>query len=61
MGLISSVVAYKVGKRRGERRASKRNTGASDGSYDPRCDNYHYCKARGVCDNNCTYEDLDDE
>ena len=61
MGLISSVVAYKVGKRRGERRANQRNNGAPDGSYDPRCDNYHYCKARQVCGGDCTYEDLEDE
>jgi hypothetical protein len=55
MGLFTNYVSYRVGKSRGERKAKRERDGAP-ACYDERCDDYHYCKASGNCNRQCTYE-----
>lgn len=57
MGLISHVVAYKVGKSRGRRKAERDNSESSD-VRDPDCVNYPiFCRQFGSCDGQkCEYE-----
>lgn len=59
MGIILNIVAYKVGKSRGERKARRRNPGAP-ACLDEHCDNYHYCSASDNCDGQCTYENVEE-
>ena len=57
MGLISHVVAYKVGKSRGRNNAERSRPEAED-SRDPDCVNYSiFCRQFGSCnDQQCEYE-----
>lgn len=57
MGLVSHIVAYKVGKSRGRRKA-ERNYPEAEDSRDPDCLNYSvFCRQYGSCDGQkCEYE-----
>jgi hypothetical protein len=59
MGLISNVVFYKVGKRRGKRIAERQGSPVVMDSRDPECLNYEsYCKNFGSCNGMaCEYEE----
>ena len=56
MGLITTYIAYKVGKRRGERDTEVVYV---NDSRDPECLNYEsFCKNFGSCDGQeCEYDD----
>lgn len=62
MGILSEVVAYKIGKRRGRRKAERqmRYAGSPEvGGRDPECLNYQsFCQNFGSCNGMaCEYED----
>jgi hypothetical protein len=56
MGLLSHVVAYKVGKSRGRRKEARSR---AEDSRDPDCLNYSsFCRQYGSCDGQkCEYEE----
>jgi hypothetical protein len=60
MGIITNIIAYKVGKRRGSRDSE---TVVVHDSRDPECLNYEsFCKNFGSCDGQeCEYDDEYDE
>lgn len=57
MGLISTYIAYRVGKRRGRRATTVAHE--NDGR-DPECLNFHsFCKSYGSCNGmTCEYEQI---
>lgn len=61
MGILSEVIAYKIGKRRGERKAERRMSSEQSpavGGRDPECLNYQsFCVNFGSCNGmECEYE-----
>lgn len=58
MGLLSHIITYKVGKRRG-RRVAERDFSPVVDSRDPECVNYKsYCLNYGSCNGmRCEYDD----
>jgi hypothetical protein len=57
MGLVTNLVAYKLGKSRGKRKERNSQSEAED-SRDPDCINYSmFCRQFGSCDGQkCEYE-----
>ena len=61
MGILSHLIIYKLGKRRGNRRASERlqtQWAEENDTRDPECVNYGmFCMTYGSCDGQqCEYE-----
>ena len=59
MGLLSAIVAYKIGKRAGRKRAERRALSDEHHEGHPDCVNYEsFCKNYGSCDGmTCEFED----
>lgn len=59
MGLLSTIVAYKVGKRAGRKRAERRARDSAEREGHPDCVNYaSFCENYGSCDGmTCEFDD----
>ena len=59
MGLLSTIVAYKIGKRAGRKRAERRAEANNDHEGHPDCVNYaSFCENYGSCDGmTCEFDD----